>query len=101
MSFLGPSSSANRLLLALSDALKADHGFNTDSRSFRELVQVMSSYNASTRREFLQFMTGSPKLPIGGQFLRMFGSEVPCLIVVSLPRIPWADASADGRAQAA
>lgn len=53
---------------ALSDAIKADHGFNTDSRAFRDLVQVMTTYDQQTRRDFLQFISGSPKLPIGGPF---------------------------------
>jgi len=64
----------------LSEALKADHGFNTDSRSFRDLLRVMSSYDLSTRREFLQFVTGSPKLPIGG-----FRGLNPLLTVVRKP----------------
>jgi E3 ubiquitin-protein ligase TRIP12 len=55
-------------VLALSDAVKADHGFNTDSRSFRDLVSLMTSYDHTSRRDFLQFITGSPKLPIGGEF---------------------------------
>jgi len=64
----------------LSDAVKADHGFNTDSRSFRDLVSVMTSYDQSTRRDFLQFITGSPKLPIGG-----FRGLNPPLTVVRKP----------------
>ena len=56
-------------VLVLSDAVKADHGFNTDSRSFRDLVSLMTSYDYTARREFLQFITGSPKLPIGGVFI--------------------------------
>ena len=34
----------------------------------RNLLQVMSEYPTQERREFLQFVTGSPKLPIGGVF---------------------------------
>ena len=56
-------------LAALTDSIKADHGFNMDSRSVRNLLQTMSELNAQQRREFLQFVTGSPKLPIGGKFL--------------------------------
>ena len=55
-----------RLFPALGEAMKADHGFNVESRSIRDLLEVMSEYDSSTRREFLQFITGSPKLPIGG-----------------------------------
>ena len=52
----------------LLDSIKADHGFNMDSKSVRNLLQTMSELSASQRRDFLQFVTGSPKLPIGGQY---------------------------------
>lgn len=61
-------SDADFLLLALMDSIKADHGFNMDSRSVRNLLQTMSELSTSERRDFLQFITGSPKLPIGGKF---------------------------------
>ena len=51
----------------LLDSIKADHGFNMDSKSVRNLLQTMSELSAPQRRDFLQFVTGSPKLPIGGQ----------------------------------
>jgi len=50
----------------LSEALKADHGFNVESKAIRDLVEIMCDYDAISRRAFLQFITGSPKLPIGG-----------------------------------
>ena len=50
------------------DSIKADHGFNMDSKSVKNLLQTMSELTLSERREFLQFTTGSPKLPIGGKF---------------------------------
>lgn len=40
-----------------------------DSRSVKNLLQSMSEFDAQQRREFLQFTTGSPKLPIGGMLL--------------------------------
>jgi E3 ubiquitin-protein ligase TRIP12 len=49
------------------DSIKADHGFNMDSKSVKNLLQTMSELSLSDRREFLQFVTGSPKLPIGGE----------------------------------
>lgn len=58
--------SANELS-ALMDSVKADHGYNMDSKSVKNLLQTMSEMTASQRREFLQFTTGSPKLPIGGK----------------------------------
>lgn len=55
--------------LALMDSIKADHGYNMDSRSVKNLLQAMSELDLKQRRDFLQFTTGSPKLPIGGKFL--------------------------------
>ncbi|KAJ7210561.1 hypothetical protein GGX14DRAFT_363533 [Mycena pura] len=64
----------------LSEALKADHGFNGESRAIRDLVGILSEYDATTRRNYLQFVTGSPKLPIGG-----FRGLNPPLTVVRKP----------------
>jgi len=49
------------------DSVKADHGYNMDSKTVKNLLQVMSEMTPQQRRDFLQFTTGSPKLPIGGQ----------------------------------
>ncbi|PHH54533.1 E3 ubiquitin-protein ligase TRIP12 [Ceratocystis fimbriata CBS 114723] len=67
-------------LETLMDSIKADHGFNMDSRSIRNLLQLMSNLNVSERRDFLQFTTGSPKLPIGG-----FKALKPMFTVVCRP----------------
>ncbi|OOF98831.1 hypothetical protein ASPCADRAFT_204543 [Aspergillus carbonarius ITEM 5010] len=67
----------------LMDSIKADHGFNMDSRSVRNLLQTMSELSAPQRRDFLQFVTGSPKLPIGG-----FKSLTPIFTVVCRPSEP-------------
>ncbi|KAI0364359.1 hypothetical protein BV20DRAFT_1107706 [Pilatotrama ljubarskyi] len=64
----------------LSESLKADHGFNVESRAIRDLIEIMSEYDVSTRRSYLQFITGSPKLPIGG-----FKGLNPPLTVVRKP----------------
>jgi E3 ubiquitin-protein ligase TRIP12 len=50
----------------LMDSIKADHGFNMDSKSVRNLLHTMCELDPQQRRDFLQFVTGSPKLPIGG-----------------------------------
>ena len=55
-------------LETLMDSIKADHGYNLDSKSVRNLLQVMSELPPQAKRDFLQFVTGSPKLPIGGKF---------------------------------
>ena len=85
---------------ALMDSLKADHGFNLDSPAVRHLLQVMTELSPDTRRDFLQFVTGSPKLPIGGMYLLMplfsvllthvsgFKSLSPMLTVVCKPAEP-------------
>lgn len=57
------------------DSIKADHGFNMDSKSVRNLLQTMSELSLPQRRDFLQFVTGSPKLPIGGELL--FANSLP------------------------
>lgn len=59
------------------DAIKADHGYNKDSIPIQYLISVMSEFDNEKRRKFLQFMTGSPKLPIGG-----FQALNPCFTVV-------------------
>ncbi|KAL6247489.1 Ubiquitin fusion degradation protein 4, partial [Rhinocladiella similis] len=64
----------------LMDSVKADHGFNMDSKSVKNLLQTMSELNPAQRRDFLQFVTGSPKLPIGG-----FKSLTPMFTVVCKP----------------
>ncbi|KAG5340284.1 hypothetical protein C0989_002300 [Termitomyces sp. Mn162] len=68
---------------SLSEALKADHGFNVESRAIHDLIEIISAYDNSTRRAFLQFITGSPKLPIGG-----FRGLNPSLTVVRKPHEP-------------
>ena len=60
------------------DSIKADHGFNMDSKSVRNLLQAMSELSPASRRDFLQFVTGSPKLPIGGAFLAFSVSTGCC-----------------------
>ncbi|KNC98468.1 uncharacterized protein SPPG_06169 [Spizellomyces punctatus DAOM BR117] len=61
----------------LIDSIKADHGYNSDSRTIKHLATFMSTLNPIQRREFLQFVTGSPKLPLGG-----FKALNPSLTVV-------------------
>lgn len=60
------STQTSNSCLALNEAIKADHGFNVESRTIRNLVEIMSEFDAPMRRHYLQFLTGSPKLPIGG-----------------------------------
>ncbi|KAJ3236325.1 Ubiquitin fusion degradation protein 4 [Chytriomyces hyalinus] len=64
-------------LLTIMEAIKADHGYTSDSRTVHDLAALMHSFSNLERREFLMFVTGSPKLPIGG-----FKSLSPPLTVV-------------------
>ncbi len=65
----GAGRKANTGKPALMDSVKADHGYNMDSKSVKNLLQTMSELDVARRRDFLQFTTGSPKLPIGGMSL--------------------------------
>ncbi|RMX82009.1 hypothetical protein D0869_06376 [Hortaea werneckii] len=70
-------------LETLMDSIKADHGYNLDSKSVKNLLQVMSELSLGAKRDFLQFVTGSPKLPIGG-----FKALTPMFTVVCKPSEP-------------
>ncbi|XP_059173399.1 E3 ubiquitin-protein ligase TRIP12-like [Physella acuta] len=61
----------------LMDCCRPDHGYTHDSQAVKFLFEVLSSYNNSEQREFLQFVTGSPRLPVGG-----FRSLNPPLTIV-------------------
>ncbi|SCV74863.1 BQ2448_7892 [Microbotryum intermedium] len=61
----------------LTSATKADHGFTMDSRPVRDLLSIMSELSLEDRRVFLSFITGSPRLPIGG-----FAALSPTLTIV-------------------
>ncbi|SGZ49779.1 CIC11C00000002627 [Sungouiella intermedia] len=50
----------------LVDAMRANHGYSSDSKAIHYLVVVLNGFSETNRRKFLQFLTGSPKLPIGG-----------------------------------
>jgi len=62
---------------ALTNATKADHGFTMDSRQVKDLLSIMSELKGDERRAFLSFITGSPRLPIGG-----FAALTPPLTIV-------------------
>ncbi|KAL3281120.1 hypothetical protein HHI36_004342 [Cryptolaemus montrouzieri] len=61
----------------LMECCRPDHGYNADSRAIRFLFEVLSSYEREQQRLFVQFLTGSPRLPVGG-----FKSLSPPLTVV-------------------
>ena len=84
----------------MSEALKADHGFNVESRAIRDLVETMSEYNPLMRRAYLQFITGSPKLPIGGESYSYFMSYISPNLIDELTRFPRIEPTPYRRSQA-
>jgi E3 ubiquitin-protein ligase TRIP12 len=61
----------------LLQCIKPDHGYCHDSPPVQWLIQTMAGFNPDEQRQFLQFVTGCPKLPVGG-----FKSLTPPLTVV-------------------
>ncbi|XP_074599417.1 E3 ubiquitin-protein ligase ctrip isoform X2 [Brevipalpus obovatus] len=50
----------------LIDCCHPDHGYTYDSKAIKFLFEVLSDFNPEDQRKFLQFVTGSPRLPVGG-----------------------------------
>lgn len=50
----------------LAECTRCDHGYRHDSRAVQNLFDILCSFNKEEQRLFLQFVTGSPRLPIGG-----------------------------------
>ncbi|KAJ1923223.1 Ubiquitin fusion degradation protein 4 [Tieghemiomyces parasiticus] len=67
-------------LTTLQANVKVDHGYCLTSPTVQNLLQVMHELSPADRRAFLKFITGSPKLPIGG-----FKALAPRLTVVCKP----------------
>lgn len=61
----------------LQECCRTDHGFTQDSQAIQYLYDILSSYTRDEQRLFLQFVTGSPRLPTGG-----FKSLTPPLTIV-------------------
>lgn len=51
----------------LMESFRPDHGYTTDSKAIQFLLEVLTSYNVAEQRDFLRFVTGSPRLPVGGK----------------------------------
>ncbi len=50
----------------LMEACRPDHGYSHDSKAVQMLFEVLSTYDTTEQRHFIQFVTGSPRLPVGG-----------------------------------
>lgn len=60
----------------LMECCKPDHGYTPDSRAIRFLFEVLSCYDREEQRLFVQFLTGSPRLPVGGKTFILFIKHV-------------------------
>uniref|UniRef100_A0A182S9X7 E3 ubiquitin-protein ligase n=1 Tax=Anopheles maculatus TaxID=74869 RepID=A0A182S9X7_9DIPT len=61
----------------LSESCRTDHGFSQDSPAIQFFYDILAAYNRDEQRLFLQFVTGSPRLPTGG-----FKALTPPLTIV-------------------
>lgn len=50
----------------LQENCRTDHGFTQDSVAIQYFYDILSTYERDEQRMFLQFVTGSPRLPTGG-----------------------------------
>ena len=46
-----------------------DYSLSLSSQAIQFLFRVLSSYSTTEQRQFVQFVTGSPRLPVGGKLL--------------------------------
>ncbi|KAI8324974.1 hypothetical protein GQ54DRAFT_36066 [Martensiomyces pterosporus] len=64
---VGPSpESEDWSMPTLLNSVKADHGFSLSSPAVQMFLSFMECLGNEDRRKFLQFVTGSPRLPFGG-----------------------------------
>ena len=59
---------------------RPDHGYSHDSRAIQFLFEVLSGFDTVEQRQFIQFVTGSPRLPVGGKY-----PSLPPSLPLSLP----------------
>lgn len=50
----------------LTDVIKFDHGYTTQSQPAQYLLATLAEFDHAEQRRFLRFVTGSPRLPPGG-----------------------------------
>lgn len=61
----------------LAECCRPDHGFTQDSKTIQFFYEILSTYSKEEQRLFLQFVTGTPRLPTGG-----FKALTPPLTIV-------------------
>ena len=65
--FCGSGSTDFWDLKMLLESTRCDHGYNLNSRAVKWLFDLLVNFDIDEQRAFLQFVTGSPRLPVGGQ----------------------------------
>ena len=50
--------------------------FHVDSRAVKILFEILSCYTQEEQRLFLQFVTGSPRLPVGGKMANLAAADL-------------------------
>ena len=50
-------------------SLSLSLSLSLSSQAIQFLFRVLSSYSTTEQRQFVQFVTGSPRLPVGGTLL--------------------------------
>ena len=51
----------------LMESCQPDHGYTHNLRAVHNLLQLLSTFTIQQQRDFLQFVTGSLRLPVGGK----------------------------------
>ncbi|XP_055539751.1 E3 ubiquitin-protein ligase TRIP12 [Wyeomyia smithii] len=74
---LGSASHVRWDVRMLAECCRTDHGFTQDSQAIQFFYDILSTYGREEQRLFLQFVTGSPRLPTGG-----FKALTPPLTIV-------------------
>lgn len=53
----------------LYESIKPDHGYDKNSNTFLNLINYMCELDNKEKKKFLLFITGSPRLPVGGKLI--------------------------------
>ena len=64
------------------ECCRPDHGYTHDSRTVKNLYEILASYTGDEQRQFLRFVTGSPRLPVGGKFVLLMLYMLIIVVIV-------------------
>jgi E3 ubiquitin-protein ligase TRIP12 len=53
-------------LSVLRESIRLEHGYSSDSNAINYLIEILATFDPEQQASFLAFLTGSPRLPIGG-----------------------------------